>query len=231
MCGLHGFVNIFPTLNPGLLLHENLAYFGNGIQPGRQVMQEDPIHPSSEPVENPWQTLSSEIKYENPWIVVRENQVINPSGGRGIYGVVHFRNIAVGIVPVDDEMHTWLVGQYRYPHDCYEWEIPEGGASPPATPLENAKRELLEETGIVAGRWDMIQEMQLSNSTSNEVSQTFLARDLSFQEAEPEETEALVVERVPLQEACRRAMEGEIRDCMSVAALLKVRLLWDRGEL
>lgn len=194
-------------------------------------MHNDPNRPPAESVKNPWRTLSSKVAYENPWIVVRENQVINPGGGKGIYGVVHYRNVAVGIVPVDDEMHTWLVGQYRYPHDCYEWEIPEGGASSSSTPLENAKRELLEETGIVAGRWDLIQEMQLSNSTSDEVSQTFLARDLAFQASAPEETEALVVVRVPLEEACRRAMEGEIRDGMSVAALLKVRLLWDRGEL
>ena len=117
---------------------------------------------------NPWITRHSETKYDNHWITVVENRVTNPSGGDGIYGVIHFKRVAVGVIPVDDDGNTWLVGQYRYPTNTYEWEIPEGGADPGETPLTAGKRELLEETGITASHWELILEMQLSNSTSEQ---------------------------------------------------------------
>ena len=177
------------------------------------------------PEENPWTTTSTRLVYENPWIRVREDQVINPSGGKGIYGVVMFRNRAVGVVPVDDEDHTWLVGQYRYPHHRYEWEIPEGGCPEGEELVECAARELREETGLVAERYELIGEMQLSNSTTNEEAFLFMATGIRQLDANPEETEKLEVRRVPLAEAIRMAMAGEIRDSMSVAALLKIGLM------
>ena len=151
--------------------------------------------------------------------------MINPSGGNGIYGVVMFRNRAVGVVPVDDEDHTWLVGQYRYPHHTYEWEIPEGGCPEGEELIDCARRELLEETGLIAEHYELIGEMQLSNSTTNEEAYLFMAHGLQQAEAQPEDTEKLEVRRVPLTEAIRMAMAGEIRDAMSVAALLKIALL------
>lgn len=175
------------------------------------------------PEANPWTTLSTREVYDNKWIRVREDQVINPSGGRGIYGVVEFKNRAVGVVPVDDEGFTWLVGQYRYTHERYEWEIPEGGCPAGEELLECARRELLEETGLVAARYELIADgVQLSNSTTNEVAFLYVARGISFAQANPEDTEKLEVKRVPLQEAIRMAMQGEIRDGMSVIALLKI---------
>lgn len=175
---------------------------------------------------NPWKTTGKRLVYENPWIRVVENDVVNPSGGRGIYGVVHFKRLAVGIIPVDGDGFTWLVGQYRYPTETYEWEIPEGGADPGETIEECARRELAEETGIAARSWDLILEgMQLSNSTTDERAFAFLARDLSFAEAAPEPTEELAVKRVPLAEAFAMVMRGEIRDGISVAALLKLKAM------
>lgn len=161
--------------------------------------------------------------YDNKWIRVREDQVLNPSGGRGIYGVVEYKNLAVGVVPVDDEGFTWLVGQYRYTLNRFEWEIPEGGCPAGEEPLACAQRELREETGLVAERYELIAgDLQLSNSTTNEVAYLFLARGISFAQANPEDTEKLEVKRVPLKEAIRMAMQGEIRDGMSVIALLKI---------
>ncbi|MDB6140921.1 MAG: hydrolase [Verrucomicrobiaceae bacterium] len=177
------------------------------------------------PTENPWTTTATKLIYENPWIRVREDQVINPGGGQGIYGVVMFRNRAVGVVPVDDEDHTWLVGQYRYPHDTYEWEIPEGGCPEGEEPVECARRELLEETGLVADSYELLAELQLSNSTTDEVAYLFTAHGLRQAEASPEETEKLEVRRVPVAEAIRMAMAGEIKDVMSVTALLKMALM------
>lgn len=172
---------------------------------------------------NPWTTLSTREVYHNPWIRVREDQVINPSGGSGIYGVVEFKNRAVGVIPIDEEGYTWLVGQYRYCHHSYEWEIPEGGCPSGEELIECAQRELLEETGIIASEYELILDgIQLSNSTTNEVAYLYVARGLNFTDSNPEATEKIDVKRVLLSEAIRMAMDGEIKDGMSVMALLKV---------
>lgn len=174
---------------------------------------------------NPWQTLSEKKIYENPWISLTEYQVINPGGGEGIYGKVHFKNLAIGIIVLDEDYCTWLVGQYRYPPDQFSWEIPEGGGLLQKDPLESAQRELLEETGITAGSWIEIQRMHLSNSVSDELAIIYLARDLSFGESNPDETEQLTLKKIPFNEAYKMVMSGEITDSMSVAAILKVQVL------
>lgn len=186
---------------------------------------------SHDPNHNPWTTLSTREVYDNKWIRVREDQVINPSGGRGIYGVVEFKNRAVGVVPIDHEDHTWLVGQYRYTHNRYEWEIPEGGCPHGEELLACAIRELREETGLIAERYELLAgEVQLSNSTTNEVAYLYTAHELHLANSNPEDTEKLEVRRVPVNEAIRMAMDGEIRDGMSVIALCKLAALRSVGR-
>lgn len=180
---------------------------------------------------NPWKTLSSEKIYENPWISLTEHQVINPGGGDGIYGEVHFKNLAIGIIPIDEENNTWLVGQYRFPLRQYSWEIPEGGGLLNNDPLLSAKRELLEETGIRAETWTEIQKIHLSNSVSDELGIIYLARNLSFGESNPEESEDLIVRKLPFDTAYQMVLKGEITDSMSVAAILKVKLLYLTNKL
>lgn len=176
-----------------------------------------PQHP------NPWQTVSTRETYANPWIRVREDQVIKPTGGPGIYGVVEYKNVAVGVIPIDTEGFTWLVGQWRYCHERYEWEIPEGGCPSHELSEQAARRELLEETGIVAEKVEpLLTGIQLSNSTSNEVCDIFIATGLTRTEAQPEDTEQLEVLRLPLKEAIQMARDGRIRDSVSVLALLAV---------
>lgn len=176
---------------------------------------------STHSIQNPWTTLSTRVAYDNPWIRVREDQVLNPSGGRGIYGVVEYKNRAVGVIPVDEEGHTWLVGQYRYTHHTYEWEIPEGGCPEGEELIDCARRELLEETGIIAQSYEVILDgIQLSNSTTDEVATIYTARGLSFTEAQPEATEKIQVKRILLEEAIEMARNGTIRDGMSVLGLL-----------
>jgi 8-oxo-dGTP pyrophosphatase MutT (NUDIX family) len=174
---------------------------------------------------NPWTITSSEEKYDNPWINVVEHQVINPSGGKGIYGKVHFKNLAIGIIPIFENGDTILVGQYRFPLNAYSWEIPEGGGIIGIEPLESAKRELLEETGLSATSWSHLLEMHLSNSVSDELAIIYLAEELIQGEAMPEETEQLQLKRIPLTQAFEMVMKGEITDSMSVAALLKLKLM------
>ena len=180
---------------------------------------------------NPWKTLASDVKYDNNWIRLTEHQVINPSGGSGIYGEVHFKNIAIGILPLDENYNTWLVGQYRYPLKAYSWEIPEGGGPFHKAPLESARRELLEETGLSAKNWKEIQRMHLSNSVSDELSIIYVATDLIQGIAMPEETEQLAIKKLPFHEAYQMVQGGTITDSMSVAAILKAKLMLLNGEL
>lgn len=174
---------------------------------------------------NPWTILTSEEKYDNPWINVIEHQVLNPNGGKGIYGKVHFKNLAIGIIPIFENGDTILVGQYRFPINAYSWEIPEGGGKIGVEPLESAKRELLEETGLSATRWSKLLEMHLSNSVSDELAIIYVAEELMQGEAMPEETEQLQLKRLPLTEVFDMVMNGEITDSMSLAALLKLKLM------
>lgn len=180
---------------------------------------------------NPWKVLGEKKMYDNPWISLTEYDVLNPSGGKGIYGKVHFKNLAIGVLPLDAQLNTWLVGQYRFPLNQYSWEIPEGGGSMGVEPLESARRELLEETGLVAAEWSPLIEMHLSNSVSDEHAIIFLARNLKQQEAEPEETEQLQIKKVSFEEAFQMVEKGMITDSMSVAAILKVKLMIADGRI
>ena len=174
---------------------------------------------------NDWTTLTTRTAYDNAWIEVSHREVITPGGTPGIYGKVHFKNIAVAVLPVDDAGHTWLVGQYRYPIDRYSWEIPEGGCPLGTDPLVAARRELLEETGIRAARYTQLHESYTSNSVTDEYAVAYLAEGLTFGEARPEVTENLTVRRVPLREAYAMVARGEITDMLSMVTLLKAQVL------
>ncbi len=177
------------------------------------------------PSENPWTTHRTRVAYENPWLRVDESEVTHPSGRPGIYGVVHFKNRAIGVVPIDGEGHTWLVGQYRYPLGEYSWEIPEGGCPERESFLEAAQRELREETGLVAGHYRVLWDgLALSNSVSDERATIFVATELTQGEASPEDSEELRLWRLPLDEAIKMVKRGEITDAMSVMALMRLAL-------
>ena len=180
---------------------------------------------------NPWKILSEKAIYDNKWINVTEYDVINPSGGKGIYGKVHFKNLAIGIVPLDEELNTYLVGQYRFTLNTYSWEIPEGGAPLDDEPLASAQRELLEETGLKAKQWERIQEMSLSNSVTDEKCFIFLARELSQHASAPEETEELAVKKIPFKEVYNMVHDGTITDAVTVAAVLKIKVMMLEGKL
>jgi ADP-ribose pyrophosphatase len=183
------------------------------------------------PEDNPWKITSEKAVYDNPWICLTEYQVINPSGNPGIYGKVHFKNMAIGVLPLDDELNTYLVGQFRFALNQYSWEIPEGGGPAGTDPLDSAKRELLEETGLKASEWTEIQRLHLSNSVSDELSILYVARGLTQHEAEPEDTEQLIVKKVPFAQVYQMVCDGEITDSMTVAAVLKVKLLLAENRL
>jgi len=178
----------------------------------------------------PWLRLSSECRYENQWIKVFHEEVITPGNTEGIYGRVHFKGTAIGIVPVDEEGNTWLVGQYRYTLNEYSWEIPMGGCPAGEEPINAAKRELAEETGLNAEKWKQIQKLHTSNSITDESGLVYLAKGLEQGEVAHEVTEDITVKKLPLSEAVKWAREGKITDVISVAALLEVWMLYSEND-
>lgn len=181
-------------------------------------MKKLPIYP------NPWKLQSSKKIYDNPWLSLDEDEVINPGGGISHYGKIHFKNLAIGIIPLDENNNTWLVGQYRYVPDCYSWEIPMGGGPLDIDPLESAKRELKEETGLTASRWRELMPLHTSNSVTDERGIVYVARGLTEGKTEFGETEDLQIIKLSLKEAVQHVMDGEITDAISVAGLLKLAM-------
>lgn len=169
-----------------------------------------------------WKKLESRVVFDNPWITVFEDRVVNPGGGRNDYGHVHFKNRAVAIVPLDEDGNTWLVGQDRYTLGAFTWELPMGGAPLEESPLAAAKRELKEETGLTALKWTELMQLHTSNSITDEVGVVFIAEQLKEGQSELEETENIELRKLKLKEAVEMAVRGEITDAISVAALLAV---------
>lgn len=183
-------------------------------------------------MKNPWKTITKKLIYSNPWIRVEEHQVINPKGGAGIYGQVHFKNKAIGIVPLDENLNTWLIGQYRYTLEEYSWEIPMGGGLEEEDALLSAQRELREETGLSAQKWTNILRIHTSNSVTDEEGFVFLAEVLTYGETEFDETEDLKIQKLPILQAVEKVMSGEITDGISIAGILKVeKILRQQGRI
>ena len=171
---------------------------------------------------NPWNTLSEKLIYENDWIILNEHKVVNPSGKIGIYGKVSFKNKAIGIIPLDDDLNTWIVGQFRYTLNEFSWEIPMGGGPISEDILNSAKRELLEETGLIASDWEQILRIHTSNSVTDEEGFVFLARNLKQSQPKFDETEKLVIKKLSFQEVHKMVLENEITDSISVAGILRL---------
>jgi ADP-ribose pyrophosphatase len=179
----------------------------------------------------PWTVNSGCVVYDNPWISVADYQVTRPDGAPGQYGVVSFANLAIGVLPLDADGMTMLVGQHRFPHNAYSWELPEGGGRADVDPQLSAERELLEETGYRAARWLKFAEFDVSNSVTDEKSVCFLAWDLSDGTAAPEPDEVLAHRRLSFSELHEMVLRGDIRDSLTIIMTLKAQALARAGAL
>ncbi|MBT8471299.1 MAG: NUDIX hydrolase [Marinicaulis sp.] len=186
---------------------------------------------SEETKNGPWVVRSSRLTFENPWIRVTDHDVLHPDGSDGEYGVVSFKNIAIGVLPITERGETWLVGQHRFPSEKYSWELPEGGGLVDDSPLESAKRELREETGVSAENWIELTRFDVSNSVTDERAICFLAYGLHHGQSAPEPSELLDVKKVPLKDVYHNVMTGEISDSLTIMMVLMASAKALRGEL
>ena len=177
----------------------------------------------------PWVRRTRRTAYENAWVTVWHDEVTRPDGLPGIYGLVHFANVAVGVAVLDDDDRILLVGQHRYALDAMSWEIPEGGVPPGEAPLEGAARELREETGVEAADWRELARLHLSNSVSDEVAVVFSAKAVAHGEADPDGTEELEVRWLPFEDALAMTLDGRITDAVTVVAIERLALLRRQG--
>lgn len=178
----------------------------------------------------PWTVKSARTVFDNPWICVVDHEIAHPNGAPGEYGVVRFKNIAIGILAVDEQGHVPLVGQHRFPRDRYSWELPEGGGPAGDDPLASAKRELAEETGLAAASWAQMIAFDISNSVTDERAVCYYAWNLSQGKAAPEASEALTIKRVPFNALLEMVMTGEITDSLTIVMTLAARVQALRGS-
>jgi len=179
----------------------------------------------------PWTRSNGRTPFENPWLAVREFDATAPTGRPATYGMIHFKHLAIAVLPLHEDGTVTLVGQNRFAFEDYSWELPEGGGKLDVDPLDSAKRELREETGLEAAQWRKVLEGQLSNSLTDELAFGFLATGLTQTETEPDETEDIALARVPFGEALEVATAGYIKDVLTVAMLLRVHHMASKGEL
>jgi len=193
-------------------------------------MDDDP--PDEAPTTSgPWVRHARRVAYQNPWLTLWHDDVIRPDGELGIYGVVHFTNLAAGVLVLDDDDRVLLVGQHRYTLDAYAWEIPEGGVPAGETPLDGARRELREETGVEAADWQELARVHLSNSVTDELAVLFVASSLTHGEANPDGTEDLEIRWLPFEDVLAMTLDGSISDAMTVIAVERFALLRARGAV
>lgn len=181
--------------------------------------------------EGPWRVHCERVAYRNPWIRVVEHEVTHPDGSPGQYGVVEFANLAVGVLPLNEEGETVLVGQHRFALSRYSWELPEGGGDPDTPPEETAARELAEETGCRASHFEPFLDVFTSNSVTNERAVGFIATGLTSGHAAPDPTEVLETRWLPFGELLDLVMRGEITDAFTVMMVLQAYAKVEAGQL
>ncbi|MEL6791029.1 MAG: NUDIX hydrolase [Pseudomonadota bacterium] len=179
----------------------------------------------------PWTVQTTQTRYENPWIRVEHSEVIHPDGTPGLYGVIRFANLAIGVLPIDETGHVWLVGQHRFPADAYSWELPEGGSPKDEDPLMGARRELKEETGYSAAHWSELARFTISNSVTDEEAVCYIAAGLSPGQSAPDASEDLKVKRVPFKSLYDEVLNGTITDSLTIIMTLMAVQKALRGDL
>ena len=156
-----------------------------------------------------WKIKESKEKYKNPWINVREDKVIRPDGKDGIFGVVEMIT-GVSVIPLDNDGFVYLTNEFHYAIEKHSIEVVSGGVDQNEKSLDAAKRELKEETGIIADKWINLGIVNPFTTVIKSPSTIYLARNLQFFEANPEGTERIEIVKVKFNDALKMVMKSEI---------------------
>lgn len=182
-------------------------------------------------VSPPWVDRGETVVHETSWMRVTQHDAIAPTGHESQYGVLRFKNVATGVLPVHADGTVTLVGQARFARANYSWEMPEGGAPFDEDPLEAVKRELAEEAGLAAASWALALRIEVSNSITDEVGFTWVAWDLTPVPLDPDPTEVISIVRVPFTALLREIERGAILDSFTVATAYRAYHMAREGLL
>lgn len=166
-----------------------------------------------------WKKIRRQLMYTNQWFKLYEDQVVKPNGQKGIYSFIKTSGPSVFIIALNENNHFPLVRLYRYPTKKWSWELPAGGSTHPETPLAAAKRELQEETGLSAKKWQKMSHFQVMNGVADEISWVYVAKNLSSHSPHNQEEGIIEVKTVSFEEAFGLIKVGEISDGQTIAAL------------
>ena len=169
----------------------------------------------------PWVIKETKRKYQNPWIEVREDQVIRPDGNAGTFAIVKVRP-GISVLAMDANEFVYLTSEFRYAVERESIEVVSGALDGNENPLDAAKRELREELGFAADEWINLGVVDPFTSVINSPANLFLARKLSFTRTEREGTEIIETIKVKLQEAVQMVMDSRITHGPSCVLILKV---------
>lgn len=178
-----------------------------------------------------WTPRHVRTVHDSPWIALELSEPIAPTGHEAKYGVVRFKNRAVGVLPLHEDGTVTMVGQMRYALDAYSWEMPEGGVPFDEDLSDGARRELREEVGLEAATLTEILRMDLSNSVCDEEAVCYLATGLTPAQTAPDETESLEIARLPFKDVLNAVINGQVRDSLTVATVLRVHHMAVSGAL
>lgn len=168
----------------------------------------------------PWKTRSTTPIYQNKWLRLREDIAEMPDGRTTIYGVVTCGE-CVGVLPFVDPDHVIMVRQYRYVvGENHRWEMPTGGMLAGEPPEDAAQRELQEEIGYRAGRLEWVSTFYSSKSVVDETAHLYIGYDLTPAVLPPDDTEFLEIATLPFADVLDLVVKGEIRDAMTIIAVL-----------
>lgn len=167
----------------------------------------------------PYEITSSKQIYKNPWITVREDEVIRPNGEKGMFGVVDYLSGAA-IVALTDKNEIFLVKEYAYAIDDYTISLPSGAVDEGESPLEAAKRELMEEAGVSAPEWTDLGLIHPFTMIIKGPQYLFLAKGATVTSGHEDECELLTI---PFTEAYQMVMDNKITHAGSCLAILKAR--------
>ena len=179
----------------------------------------------------PWGVKGVEVRFETAWMRIDDYDAIRPDGAETRYGVVHFKNLALGVLPLFENGDVILVGQHRFPSDRYSWELPEGGGDPSVSPRAEAARELEEETGFKASTWIEMLDMDMSNSITDERAVGFIATNLEPGETNPDPSEVLETRRIAFRDLLNECHGGQITDSLTLVIVFKAYYMAREGLL